>query len=89
MLDATQMNHQESYVFLKVFNQVQIFFFSEVLQPKVNEKSSEADVEETIKLVKLARKDNKIMKSGLDMSYKTFLANNPSLSTKTVLLSIL
>ena len=56
---------------------------------KVDEKSSEAEVEEAIKLVMQAKYDNKIWKSGLDISYKTFLANKPSPTMKSVLLSIL
>ena len=56
---------------------------------KVNEKSSEAELDEAVALVMQARSDNKIWKSGLDISYKTFLANKPSPTMKSVLLSIL
>ena len=56
---------------------------------KVNEKSTEAEVDEAIRLVQQAKYDNKIWKSGLDISYKTFLANKPSPTMKSVLLSIL
>ena len=52
-------------------------------------KSTEAEVDEAIRLVQQAKYDNKIWKSGLDISYKTFLANKPSPTMKSVLLSIL
>ena len=55
----------------------------------MNEKSSEAQLDEAVALVMQARSDNKIWKSGLDISYKTFLANKPSPTMKSVLLSIL
>jgi len=56
---------------------------------KVSEKSSEADIDDAYELVMMARSDNKVWKSGLDTSYKTFVANKPSLNMKSVLLSIL
>lgn len=55
----------------------------------VGEKSSEAELDDTYEMVMLARTDNKVWKSGLDSSYKTFVANKPSPSPKAVLLSIL
>lgn len=73
---------------LPLSNQVLHEELSEKLS-KVDEKSSEAEVEEAIKLVMQAKYDNKIWKSGLDISYKTFLANKPSPTMKSVLLSIL
>jgi len=56
---------------------------------KVTLKSSEAEVEEACELVWQARSDNRVWKAGLDLSYKTFLANKPSPTVKAVLLSIL
>jgi len=78
----------ESAQCLSLQNQAYFSLLSEKL-PKVNEKSTESDLEEVIKLVNAAKEDHKIMKSGLDLSYNTFQANKPSLSVKTVLLSIL
>lgn len=73
---------------LPLANQVLHEELSEKLS-KINEKSSEAQLDEAIALVMQARSDNKIWKSGLDISYKTFLANKPSPTMKSVLLSIL
>lgn len=73
---------------LPLANQVLHEELSEKLS-KVNEKSSEAQLDEAVALVMQARSDNKIWKSGLDISYKTFLANKPSPTMKSVLLSIL
>jgi len=56
---------------------------------RVSEKSSEAELDDLYELVMMARSDNKIWKSGLDNSYKTFVANKPSPNVKAVLLSIL
>ena len=56
---------------------------------RVSEKSSEAELDDVYELVMMARSDNKIWKSGLDNSYKTFVANKPSPNVKAVLLSIL
>jgi len=69
-------------------NQVLLEELSESLA-KLSEKSSEAELEESFRLVMAARGDNKVWKAGLDTAYKTFLANKPSPSMKTVLLSIL
>jgi len=56
---------------------------------KVTEKTSDEDIDDTYQLVMMARNDHKVWKSGLDTSYKTFVANKPSLNMKSVLLSIL
>lgn len=56
---------------------------------KVNEKTSDAEMDDVYELVMMARSDNKLWKSGLDSSYKTFIANKPSANMKAVLLSIL
>ena len=55
----------------------------------MNEKTSDAEMDDIYELVMLARTDNKLWKSGLDSSYKTFIANKPSPNMKAVLLSIL
>ena len=55
----------------------------------MNEKTSDAEMDDIYELVMLARSDNKLWKSGLDSSYKTFIANKPSPNMKAVLLSIL
>ena len=46
-------------------------------------------MDDVYELVMMARSDNKLWKSGLDSSYKTFIANKPSPNMKAVLLSIL
>jgi len=69
-------------------NQVLHEELSETLA-KVTPNSSEAEVEEACELVWQARNDNRVWKAGLDTSYKTFLANKPSPTVKSVLLSIL
>ena len=55
----------------------------------VGEKTTDAELDDAYELVMMARTDNKVWKSGLDSSYKTFVANKPSPSPKAVLLSIL
>lgn len=56
---------------------------------KVTAESKDQELDDLFELVMMARSDNKIWKSGLDNSYKTFVANKPSPNVKAVLLSIL
>ena len=88
MCNKTSHNHDHLNPNVRKLFQVLHEELSKTLS-KVNEKSTEAEVDEAIRLVQQAKYDNKIWKSGLDISYKTFLANKPSPTMKSVLLSIL